>query len=52
MAQQRELYRKRASASGKDTVMSGKEAGAQPKFHVRGALRRSSITSQGVQMST
>jgi len=51
-AQQRKLYRKRASASGKDITGSGKEEGAQPRFHGRGALRRSSITSQGVKMST
>jgi len=47
-AQQRELYRKRARAPGKDITVSGKEEAA----HVRGALRRSSITSQEVEMST
>jgi len=34
-AQQRELYRKRASAPGKDIMVSGKEEGTQPRIHVR-----------------
>jgi len=51
-AQQRELYPKRASAPGKDITVSGKEEGAQPRFHVRGVWRLSIITSQETEMST
>jgi len=51
-AQQRELYRKRASAPGKDITETSKEEGAQPRFRVRGALRRSDIKNREVKMST
>jgi len=43
-AQQRELYRKRASAPRKGHNGIGQKEGAQPRFHVWGAWRRSSIT--------
>jgi len=49
--QQRELYRKRASAPGKVITVSGKEEGAQPRFHVRGAWVSSGYPRGIVELS-